>query len=118
MVYIYLSDESVALAERIELPQKFHHIEMWLPILQEVCQWRSVPFRNQIALPIGVRPIREIETVISRLKWNSPTTYEMEFVCGYVKQELKHRKQVVTPQDDEELEAFLAELRKGSDEEE
>lgn len=118
MIYIYLSDEAVTLVEQYEPPQQGHHVSAWLPILKEMCQWRSVPFPNQIALPVGVRSVREVEAVIDRLKWNSVATYDVVLVCTLIKQELLHRERIVTPQNDEELDTFLAELHKGSDEEE
>lgn len=105
MIFVYLSDESVNTLQTEEVPEEGKHLgEVWIPVLQEVCEWRKITQPNQIALRIHILNVRELERVKGHLRENVPTQSYMVYVLQGLQDELQNVEKIEVPSLEEQLE--------------
>ncbi len=105
MIFVYLSDESVNTLQTETIPDEGKHLgEAWIPVLQEVCEWRKITQPNQIALRTHISDVRELERVRLHLKDNVPTQDFMIAVLAGLQAELQNVSKIEIPSKEEQLE--------------
>ncbi len=77
MVYVYLSDESLEAAKSSTIPGLGQHVGPWLPVLQDVAEWRIPRYVNKVATRLSLRSLIELGRVVNSLKSNSPASGQM-----------------------------------------
>lgn len=109
MIFVYLSDKSINTLRTEEIPEEGKHLgEVWIPVLQEVCEWRKITQSNQIALKTPITNVRELERVKARFRENAPTQLFMIEVLSGLQDELQNVEQIDIPSAEEQLEAGIA----------
>lgn len=105
MIFVYLSDESVHTLQNVVVPDEGKHLgEEWIPVLQEVCEWRKITQPNQIALKTHISNVRELERVKGHLRENAPTQFYMIEVLVGLQDELEYIEKIEIPSKEEQLE--------------
>lgn len=105
MIFVYLSDESVHTLQNVVVPEEGKHLgKEWIPVLQEVCEWRKITQPNQIALKTHISNVRELERVKARLRENAPTQPFMFAVLQGLQDELLTVEKIEVPSLEEQLE--------------
>lgn len=105
MIFVYLSDESVHTLQNVVVPEEGKHLgKEWIPVLQEVCEWRKITQPNQIALKTHISNVRELERVKARLRENAPTQPFMFAVLQGLQDELLSVEKIEVPSLEEQLE--------------
>ena len=105
MLFVYLSDKSIKVIEDNEPPETGKHLgKKWIPVLEEICEWRQITNVNQLALTANINDVREMERHVSHLKGNSPTQPFITNVLVSLKNEIGTRTIVEIPIDEDELE--------------
>ena len=105
MIFVYLSDESVNTLQTEEVPEEGKHLgEVWIPVLQEVCEWRKITQPNQIALRTHISHVRELERVKARFRENAPTQSYMIEVLQGLQDELQYIEKIEVPSLEDQLE--------------
>ncbi len=105
MIFVYLSDESVHTLQNVVVPEEGKHLGgEWIPVLQEVCEWRKITQPNQIALKTHISNVRELERVKARLRENAPTQPFMFAVLQGLQDELLTVEKIEVPSLEEQLE--------------
>ena len=105
MIFVYLSDKSVNTLQAETIPDEGKHLgEAFIPVLQEVCEWRKITQPNQIALKTHISNVRELERVKSRFRENSPTQSYMIAVLQGLQDELQNVSKIEIPSLEEQLE--------------
>ncbi len=109
MIFVYLSDESINTLQTEEVPEEGKHLgEVWIPILQEVCEWRKITQPNQIALKVHIINVRELERVKGHLRENAPTQSYMVYVLKGLQEELQNVEKIRVPSEEEQLKVGIA----------
>ena len=105
MIFVYLSDKSVNTLQTEEVPEEGKHLgEVWIPVLQEVCEWRKITQPNQIALRTHISNVRELERVKARFRENAPTQAYMIEVLQGLQDELQNVEKIEVPSLEDQLE--------------
>ncbi len=106
MLFVYLSDKSIETIESNDPPETGTHLgKKWIPVFQEVCEWRRITNVNQIALMANINDVREVERQVSHFKNNSPTQPFMNNVLVSLKNEIGSLTIVEIPVDEFETES-------------
>lgn len=105
MIFVYLSDESVNTLKTEMIPDEGKHLgEVWIPVLQEVCEWRKITQSNQVALKTHISDVRELERVKTHLRANAPIQPYMIAVLAGLQDELQSVLKIEIPSLEEQLE--------------
>jgi hypothetical protein len=99
LLYVYLSDLSVEALREGDVPKPGAHIDYMLPVAQELAEWRTPKYPNQLMIDVDMADVHAMERHLKgRIKSNAAMPESMFNVLTAAQAEVGSPVIVAVPQ--------------------